>query len=99
MPQTVNAPTPITHHLDHPELLLLDGAVTRVTERYVVTRRLSESEIAVLQEYGEDVTHMLPDLFGPARDFAEQIAALARTVLESATRSVREGSSTSYAAA
>jgi hypothetical protein len=64
---------------------LLDGAVTRVTESFVMTHKLTNSQRAILEEYGEDVTLLMPSLFGPARDFAEQIGELVRTVLASAS--------------
>jgi hypothetical protein len=99
MPKTLTAPAQITHHLDHTELLLLDGAVTRVTENFVTTRTLSASQRAILAEYGDDVSRLMPNLLGPARDFAEQLASLVRTVLDATTRSVREKSAKSYAAA
>jgi hypothetical protein len=74
-----------TSPLDHTELLLLDGAVARVTESFVMTHRLTKSQRAILEEYGEDVELLMPSLFGPARDFAEQIGELVRTVLASAS--------------
>jgi hypothetical protein len=100
MLQTSTTPAQATHHIDHTELLLLDGAVTRMTESFVTTRTLSPSQRAILEEYGDDVRQLLPNLFGPARDFAEQLAALVRTVLDATTRrTVREKSAKSYAAA
>ncbi len=78
-----------TSPLDHTELLLLDGAVARVTESFVMTHNLTQSQRAILEEYGEDVKLLTPRLFGPSRDFAEQIGELVRTVLASAS-GVRE---------
>ena len=101
MPETKAAPTNNpnnrTSPLDHTELLLLDGAVARVTESFVMTHNLTKSQRAILEEYGEDVKLLMPRLFGPARDFAEQIGELVRTVLASAA-GVREGAN-KYAAA
>jgi hypothetical protein len=89
MSETKAAPTKDvsnrTSPLDHTELLLLDGAVARVTESFVVTHKLTNSQRAILEEYGEDVNLLMPRLFGPARDFAEQIGELVRTVLSSAS--------------
>jgi hypothetical protein len=99
MHDTAVAPANRTSHLDHTELLLLDGAVTRLTESFVTTRTLSAAQRQILEEYGEDVSQLLPNLFGPARDFAEQLAALVRTVLTSTARTVREKPGSSYAAA
>lgn len=102
MPDTTPAPaketTNRTSPLDHTELLLLDGAVARVTESFVMTHKLTKSQRAILEEYGEDVKLLMPSLFGPARDFAEQIGELVRTVLVSAA-GVREGAANKYAAA
>jgi hypothetical protein len=101
MPDTKAAPTNATNRtspLDHTELLLLDGAVARVTESFVMTHKLTKSQRAILEEYGEDVKLLMPRLFGPARDFAEQIGELVRTVLSSAA-GVREGATSNYAAA
>jgi hypothetical protein len=102
MSDTKAAPTIDTSNrtspLDHTELLLLDGAVARVTESFVTTHKLTNSQRAILEEYGEDVKLLTPRLFGPARDFAEQIGELVRTVLASAA-GVREGASNKYAAA
>jgi hypothetical protein len=101
MSDTKAAPTKETTNrtspLDHTELLLLDGAVARVTESFVMTHNLTKSQRAILEEYGEDVNLLMPRLFGPARDFAEQIGELVRTVLASAA-GVREGGN-KYAAA
>jgi hypothetical protein len=84
MPDTKAAPAKETSNrtspLDHTELLLLDGAVARVTESFVMTHNLTKSQRAILEEYGEDVQLLMPRLFGPARDFAEQIGELVRTV-------------------
>lgn len=71
-----------THHLDHVELLMLDEAVARVSERFFISGALNASERAVLEEYGEDIDHLVSDLGGPARDFAEHLAALVDTVLD-----------------
>jgi hypothetical protein len=87
-----------TSPLDHTELLLLDGAVARVTESFVITHKLTNSQRAILEEYGEDVKLLMPNLFGPARDFAEQLGELVRTVLSSAS-GIREPSAKKYAAA
>jgi hypothetical protein len=87
-----------TSPLDHTELLLLDGAVARVTESFVITHKLTNTQRAILEEYGEDVKLLMPSLFGPARDFAEQLGELVRTVLASAT-GAREGAAKKYAAA
>lgn len=81
MTQTANARTAPSHHLDHVELLMLDSAVARLTETYCATRTLTASQREVLAEYGQDVGTSLADLQGPAREFAEQLAALVRTVL------------------
>ena len=100
MPASKAAPTKeITNRtspLDHTELLLLDGAVARVTESFVLTHSLTKSQRAVLEEYGEDVKALMPRLFGPARDFAEQIGEMVRTVLSSASGA---GAAKKYAAA
>jgi len=102
MSDTKAAPTKDTSNrtspLDHTELLLLDGAVARVTESFVVTHNLTKSQRPILEEYGEDVKLLMPQLFGPARDFAEHIGELVRTVLASAA-GVREGAANKYAAA
>jgi hypothetical protein len=102
MSDTKAAPTNDTSNrtspLDHTELLLLDGAVARVTESFVMTHNLTKSQRAILEEYGEDVKLLMPSLFGPARDFAEQLGELVRTVLASAA-GVREGAAKKYAAA
>ena len=98
MSETTVAATKRTSHLDHTELLLLDGAVTRVTESFVMTHKLTTSQRAILEEYGEDVKLLMPRLFGPARDFAEQIGELVRTVLASAS-GAREGAAKKFAAA
>jgi hypothetical protein len=101
MSDTKAAPTTDTSNrtspLDHTELLLLDGAVARVTESFVMTHNLTTSQREILEEYGEDVKLLMPTLFGPARDFAEQIGELVRTVLASAA-GVRK-SANKYAAA
>jgi hypothetical protein len=90
--ETIAAPAaariPTTHHMDHVELLMLDQAVARVSERFFITGALNASQRAVLEEYGEDVDHLIDDLRGPARDFAEQLAELVDTVLDG---SVTEG--------
>jgi hypothetical protein len=99
MHDTTAAHTDRTSHLDHTELLLLDGAVTRLTESFVTTRTLSPAQREILEEYGEDVSQLLPTLSGPARDFAEQLAGLVDTVLASTARTVREKPGKSYAAA
>jgi|HubBroStandDraft_4_1064222.scaffolds.fasta_scaffold417189_1 hypothetical protein len=98
MSETKAAATNLTSHLDHTELLLLDGAVARVTESFVMTHKLTTSQRAILEEYGEDVKLLMPRLFGPARDFAEQIGELVRTVLASAS-GAREGVAKKFAAA
>lgn len=71
-----------SHPLDHLELLLLDGAVTRLIDRYLSTHSLSSSQRQVLGEYSDDVREMAKSLFGPAREYAEQLVALARTILD-----------------
>jgi hypothetical protein len=102
MSDTKAAPTNDTNNrmspLDHTELLLLDGAVARMTESFVMTQNLTKSQRAILEEYGEDVKLLMPELFGPARDFAEQIGELVRTVLASAA-GLREAAANKYAAA
>jgi hypothetical protein len=98
MSETKAAATKRTSHLDHTELLLLDGAVTRVTESFVMTHKLTTSQRAILEEYGEDVKLLMPRLFGPARDFAEQVGELVHTVLASAS-GAREGAAKKCAAA
>jgi hypothetical protein len=72
--------------------------VTRVTESFVVTQNLTNSQRAILEEYREDVNLLMPRLFGPARDFAEQIGEIVCTVLASAA-GAREGAANKYAAA
>ena len=47
---------------------------------------------------GKNVKLLMPRLFGPARDFAEQIGELVRTVLASAS-GAREGAAKKFAAA
>jgi hypothetical protein len=71
-----------SHHLDHPELLLLDNAVVRLAEHYIVMQTLTASQRDALCEYRTDLDALLEELEGPARDFAEQVVALAQTVLD-----------------
>lgn len=71
-----------SHHLDHPELLLLDNAVVRLAEYYIVKQTLTPSQRSALCEYRTDLDALLEKLGGPAREYAEQVVALARTVLE-----------------
>lgn len=71
-----------SHHLDHPELLLLDNAVVRLAEHYIVKQTLTASQRGALCEYRTDLDALLEELEGPARDYAEQVVALAQTVLE-----------------
>jgi len=93
--ETIAAPAavriPTTHPMDHVELSMLDEAVVRVTEQFFITGALNASQRAVLQEYGEDVDHLLNDLRGPARDFAEQLAELVDTVLDAAATKTHGG--------
>jgi hypothetical protein len=81
MTQAANARTAPSHHLDHLELLMLDSAVARLTETYCATRALTALQREVLAEYGNDVRNFIADHEGPAREFAQQLAALVRTVL------------------
>jgi hypothetical protein len=93
--ETIAAPAaariPATHHVDHVQLLMLDEAVARVTERFFISGALNASQRAVLEEYGEDVDHLLNDLRGPARDFAEHLGALVDTVLDAAATKTHGG--------
>jgi hypothetical protein len=73
-------PRPVSHHLDHLELLLLDTAVTRLTEHYITTHTLSTSQRDALVEYTTDLGTLIDTLVGPARDYAEHVLELARTV-------------------
>jgi len=68
--------------VQHPELLLLDNAVSRLAERYITTRRLTVSQRDSLEEYQADLQVLIGTLAGPAREYADQVAALARTLLE-----------------
>ena len=88
----VASPRPVaTHHLDHPELLLLDNAVVRLAELYIAKRSLSESQRGALNEYQADLTILSTDLAGPARDYADQVLELARTSLDAQADSTVEG--------
>jgi hypothetical protein len=77
--------------MDHVELLMLDEAVARVTDRFFISGALDASERAVLEEYAEDVDHLVNDLRGPARDFAEQLGMLLDTVLGAAATKTHGG--------
>jgi len=79
----VPAPLPVSHHLDHLELLLLDSAVVRVAEQYVETHSLSASQRGALQEYRNDLDALVEQLVGPSREYAEHVLSLASTILES----------------
>lgn len=81
---TAAARIPATQPTDHVELLMLDEAVARVSERFFLSGALSDAQRDVLAEYGEDVDHLLPSLRGPARDFAEQLGTLVEAVLRGA---------------
>lgn len=85
MYQTAVGPSrlPVSHHLDHLELLLLDSAVVRVAEHYVETHALSASQRGALQEYRTDLDALVETLEGPSRDYAEHVLSLARTILDS----------------
>jgi hypothetical protein len=72
----------VSHHLDHLELLLLDGAVVRLAERFVTTHTLTTSQLDALREYRTDLDVLKATLVGPARDYAEHVIELAKTVLE-----------------
>lgn len=74
--------TAASHHLDHAELLLLDSAVSRIVERYIATRMLTAWQRTLLEDYRANVDVLVMTLAGPARDYAEQLADLTRTVLE-----------------
>jgi hypothetical protein len=84
MDQTVVARSgPVaSHHLDHPELLLLDNAVVRLAEHYIAKQTLTASQRGALCEYRTDLDALLKELEGPAREYAEQVVALAQTVLD-----------------
>lgn len=84
MNQTAVAPSrPVpSHHLDHPELLLLDNAVVRLAEQYITKHSLTATQRAALREYRMDLDELVATLEGPARDYAEQVVVLAGTVLE-----------------
>lgn len=84
MDQTAVAPSrpAASHHLDHPELLLLDNAVVRLAEQYIVRHTLTDSQRGALSAYRVDLDELMPELVGPAHDYAEQVVALACTVLE-----------------
>jgi hypothetical protein len=71
-----------SHHIDHPELLLLHTAVARVAERFITTQSLTAGQHEALLEYSADLDGLMPELAGPARDFALQLADLAHVVLE-----------------
>jgi len=71
-----------SHHVDHPELLLLHTVVARLAERFIITHHLTPAEHEALAEYRGDVDALLPNLAGPAYDFAAQLADLAATVLD-----------------
>jgi hypothetical protein len=88
-----------SHHLDHPELLLLDNAVVRLAEHYIVKQTLTASQRDALCEYRNDLDVLLEELEGPARDFAQQVVALAQTVLEAqADASTTDGAAASQSA-
>jgi len=80
-----------SHHLDHPELLLLDNAVARLTERYIVARSLTSMQRAALEAYRGDVDVLIPGLAGPARDYASHLADLADVVLRADADAQRAG--------
>jgi hypothetical protein len=88
-----------SHHIDHPELLLLHTAVARLAERFISNHTLSAPEREALGEYRGDVNALLPTLAGPAYDFAEQLAELATTVLDSESDSDRRAGGSSHRAA
>lgn len=94
MDQTAVAPSrpAASHHLDHPELLLLDNAVVRVAEQYIAKHTLTATQRDALSEYRADLDELILTLAGPARDYAEQVVVLADTVL-SAETAVRAGDS------
>jgi hypothetical protein len=93
------APAAPTHHLDHLELLMLDGAIVRLTDRYLGSRTLSADQRAVLEEYHHDVVQLSASLSGPAREYADQLATLAATVLGTPAAGRRAKSSRRSAAA
>lgn len=78
----VSARPIVTHHLDHPELLLLDNAIARLTESYISTGTLTTPQRGVLGEYRSDLAELATHLAGPAREYADAVMALARTILE-----------------
>jgi len=84
MEQTAVAcpPPVVTHHLDHPELLLLDNAIARLAERYITSGTLSSLQRGVLDEYRSDLAALAMDLAGPAREYADQVMTLAQTILD-----------------
>jgi hypothetical protein len=73
-------PRPVSHHLDHLELLLLDTAVTRLAEHYITSHTLTTSQREALVEYTTDLGTLIDTLVGPARDYAEHVLELAQTV-------------------
>lgn len=73
---------PPSHHLDHLDLLMLYDAIARVTDRFLGTGSLSEGQRAVLTEYRDDVLQVSARVGGPAREYADQLAALESTVLD-----------------
>jgi hypothetical protein len=105
MDQTaVASPRPVvTHHLDHAELLLLDNAIARLAERYIANGTLTATQRGVLGEYRSDLAALATDLAGPAREYADQVMALARTVLDSqadaAVHELADGSGGAHRAA
>lgn len=101
MEQTaVASPRPVvTHHLDHPELLLLDNAVVRIAELYIAKHSLSDSQRGVLSEYQTDLATLAMDLAGPARDYADQVLELARTILDAQAVPTVEGAGGAHRAA
>jgi hypothetical protein len=91
----------VTHHLDHPELLLLDNAVARLAEQYIAKRTLTAAQRGALDEYLSDLNALALDLAGPAREYAIQAMALAGTILEAdeaSTVEIADGSGTHRAA-